>query len=79
MSVLGPLANVGGVGAVLGWILWKSDPRLRGIEAAIDRLTRMIAVMLAELPHVIESVKTQCREMQAELDEAARARKEGGK
>lgn len=72
----GPLINVGGIGVVLAWLLWKSEPRMRGIEAAIDRLTRMIAVFLIELPHVIDAVKLQAREAQADCDRAAAERGE---
>jgi hypothetical protein len=72
----GQFANYGICGAILAWTLWRAEPRLRGIEAAIDRLTRMIAIMLTELPHVLEGAKAQCRVMDRELDAAARARGE---
>lgn len=68
--------NYGACGLILGWTLWRAEPRLRGIERAIDRLTRMIAILLSELPHVIEAVKQQCKAMFHELDTAARDRGE---
>lgn len=68
------LGNFGGIGVVLAWFLWKGEPRLRAIEAAIDRLVRIIAIFLIELPHVIDAVKTQCRAMTEELDKAEKAR-----
>lgn len=35
-----PLLNLGGVGVVLAWMLWRTDRRLERLERAIDRLTR---------------------------------------
>lgn len=69
-----PLVNVGVAGVVLAWILWKMEPRMRGIESSIDRLTRMMAVFLTELPHVMEGVKATCRTQVEELDRISRER-----
>lgn len=69
-----PLVNIGAVGVILAFVLWKLEPRMRGAECAIDRLTRAIAIMLTELPHVLEGAKRQCAQLNSELDEAARAR-----
>lgn len=70
----GELIKAGGIAAICAFVLVRLEPRLRGVESAIDRLTRMIAVMLGELPHVIEAVKTQCSDMRRELDQAATQR-----
>jgi hypothetical protein len=72
----GELLKAGGVAAICAFVLVRLEPRLRGVESAIDRLTRMIAVMMSELPHVIEAVKGQCRDMQKELDRSAQDRGE---
>jgi hypothetical protein len=69
-----PLINIGAVGVILAFVLWKLEPRMRGAECAIDRLTRAIAIMLTELPHVLEGAKRQCSQLNTELDDAARAR-----
>lgn len=71
-----PLINIGAVGVILAFVLWKLEPRMRGAECAIDRLTRAIAIMLTELPHVLDGAKRQCAQLEAELDDAARARGE---
>lgn len=70
------LWNAGVCGVILAWTMWRAEPRLRGIEAAIDRLTRMIAIMLTELPHVLQGAKDQCRVVMGELNVAARNRGE---
>lgn len=70
------LWNAGVCGVILAWTMWKAEPRLRGVEAAIDRLTRMIAIMLTELPHVMQGAKDQCRVVMRELDVAAHRRGE---
>lgn len=74
MEILKQLSNYGGIAVVLAWLLWKSEPRLRAIEAAIDRLVRLLAIFMIELPHVIEAVKTQCRDIIKETDKAAKER-----
>lgn len=66
--------NYGACGIILGWTLWRAEPRLADIARAIDRLTRMICILLTELPHVIEAVKDQSKGMRRELTEAARKR-----
>jgi anaerobic C4-dicarboxylate transporter len=70
----GEVIKAGGIAAICAFVLARLEPRLRGVEAAIDRVTRMIAVMLGELPHVIDAVKNQCRDMEKELDRAAQQR-----
>lgn len=69
-----PLVNIGAVGVILAFVLWKLEPRMRGAECAIDRLTRAIAIMLTELPHVLEGAKRQCAILNVELEQAARER-----
>lgn len=71
-----PLINVGAVGVVLAFVLWRLEPRMRGAECAIDRLARAIAILITELPHVLQGAKTQCAQLNEELDAAARARGE---
>lgn len=69
-----PLLNIGGVGAVLAFVLWKLEPRMRGAEAAIDRQTRMLAIFLIEMPHIMQAAQIQCKNMVLELEDAKRKR-----
>lgn len=69
-----PLLNIGGVGAVLAFVLWKLEPRMRGAEAAVDRQTRMLAIFLIEMPHIMEAALQQCKNMSVELDSAKKKR-----
>ena len=66
--------NYGACGLILGWTLFRAEPRLTDIARAIDRLTRMIGLLLSELPHVIEQVKRQAVSINRESDDSARAR-----
>lgn len=59
---------------MLGWVLWKLEPRMRGAEAAIDRQTRMLAIFLIEMPHIMHAAQIQARGLMAELDAAKRKR-----
>lgn len=73
---LGPLINLGGVGAVLAWFLMRAEKKFdeirRGYEMnsrALDRMVRaqMLAV-LADI-HVAPQVKQQAQELLAEIKE----------
>lgn len=70
------MVKAGGVFAICAFVLTRLEPRLRAMEAAIDRLTRSILMTMLEIPHIMEHVKTQSRDMLKELDAAAAARKE---
>lgn len=60
------LLNVGAVGVVLAWFLYKLEPRLRDIEEALDRLTQAQLLLLINQPHTPEATR---REAQRMLDE----------
>jgi hypothetical protein len=60
-----PLINVGAVGGVLAWVLWRTDRRLERLERAIDRLTR--AQTLALVAHESSGVRQQAQALLAEL------------
>ena len=74
---LSPILNVGAVGAVLLWFLWKAEPRMAAIESAVNRLAR--AVMLATIGNeqISTEVRRQAELLLAELDEHERPH--GGK
>ena len=74
---LSPLLNVGALGAVLAWFLLKTEPRLRRMEEANDRQSRIVllAVLAMAEGKPLESVKAQAHEMEQELDRAEDSRK----
>lgn len=69
-----PLANIGAVGIVLGWLMWKVEPRMKAMEASLDRATRATMLVLIEIPSIAAAIKGQAQEIVDELDEAARKR-----
>lgn len=79
---LWPLLQFGGVGVCLAWFMFRSEPRLRAIESAIDRMTRSMIVLSIAIANVLEalqwhaakSIKTQSEPIERELDEAQKAR-----
>jgi hypothetical protein len=69
---LGSLLNLGAVGLILAWFLLKSEPRMLGMEEAIDRNTRGVMLSLLAQEEVSAGIK---RQAQAVLEEVAEAEK----
>lgn len=72
----GPLLNVGAVGAVLLWFMLRAEPRLRGIESAIDRSTRGNLILLLEIKRTTPEGRTAAETLKQEIEAAAKARGE---
>lgn len=70
-----PLLNMGGVGLVLVWFLWKAEPRMRAIESAIDRNSRSILILLLEISRTTPEAKIQANAVVTEIEKAEEARK----
>lgn len=70
----GSLAEYGIIGVVLGWFLWKAEPRMRSMEAAIDRMTRGNMVMLMEIQRTTHEGKRQAQALIDEIDVANKER-----
>lgn len=75
MDLLMPLINVGGIGVVLAWVLWKIEPRLRSMESTIDRNSRAEMIGVLAMSYVPDALKDQARSIIVEVDEAERLRK----
>lgn len=54
---ISPLLQFGGVGVCLVWFMFRSEPRLRAIEAAIDRVTRALIVLSIAIGNALEALK----------------------
>lgn len=76
MDTLSPLLQVGAIGAVLAWMLVKTDARIERVERALDRLTRAQLLTLVSRNDVDEHVKQQAGEMLKDLQANARKRGE---
>lgn len=74
-----PLANIGPVGIILIWFMWRAEPRLRAIESAIDRQTRGNLVMLIEIKRTSPEGKTVAEGIIKEIEAAGRQRGEPDK
>lgn len=70
-----PLVNVGAIGVILAWFLWKHEPRIKAIEDALDRLSRTQLLFLIELPHVSDAAKREAKIIIQEIAEAEAKRK----
>jgi hypothetical protein len=71
-----PFVNLGAIGMVLGWFLWKAEPRMRAVEAAIDRQTQAILILLLELERTTPAAKERAEEILKRI-EAAKVEREG--
>jgi hypothetical protein len=79
---ISPLLQFGGVGVCLAWFMMRSEPRLRAIEAAIDRITRALIVLSISIASALEAlhwyaakaIRVQAEPIEKELDEAAKLR-----
>jgi hypothetical protein len=71
---LSPLTSVGGVGVVLAWMLWKSEPRLKAIESAVDRCNRTVLMLMLEIERTSPQAKEQATALLKEIEQAQNAR-----
>lgn len=67
-AVYEPIVNIAGIGAVLGWFMFRNEPRMRAIEAAIDRSSRVQLAMLLLLPNLNDSSRKAAQEMVDEIE-----------
>ena len=66
-SDFGALVNLGAVGIVLAWFMWRTEPRLERIERAMDRFTRAQLIEALYRPGSDESAKRMARQMLREM------------
>ncbi len=71
-----PLVNLGAMGVVLAWMLWKAEPRMRAVESAIDRQSAAILILLLEIDRTTPEAKRQATVVMEEIKAARRARGE---
>jgi len=69
-----PLYNLGAIGVVLAWLMWRVEPRMKAMEAALDRATRATMLMLIARPEAAEAVKEQSKGLVEECSKAEEAR-----
>ena len=67
-----PLFNLGAVGAVLGWFMFRAEPRLKAIERATDRQTKALILLTLNLPECNSATKSLAHEIDREIDECSR-------
>lgn len=75
---LAPVLNVGAIGAVLGYLLLKTEPRLKGMEAAIDRATRGQMLFLLAFEQVNGQLRAQVQELLQEIHDSEQRRSPPG-
>lgn len=71
---IAPILQFGVGGGVLVWFMLSVTPRLKGIEAAIDRLARSILLLIVSLPNATDVGKKQAEVIKGEVDDAERDR-----
>lgn len=68
MGELAPLANIGAVGLILGYVLWQISPRLERIERAIDMNSRSLLLDIVSRTDVSDVMKEQARAMIRQIE-----------
>ncbi len=69
------LYNLGAIGVVLAWMMWKVEPRMKAVEAALDRATRANMLMLIAAREVSDAVKGLAKGIEDEVEAAEEGRK----
>jgi hypothetical protein len=72
---MAPLFNVGAIGAILAWFMFRSEPRQLAMEEAIDRNTRARMVFVMAQDHVGPAAKQQAQALLEEINDADIARR----
>jgi hypothetical protein len=58
-----------GIGvAVIAWLLFRTEPRLRAIEKSVDRLTKAVLMWVMAAKHGSAELKKEAQHMQNEID-----------
>jgi hypothetical protein len=75
---LAPLANIGAVGLILGYVLWQISPRLERIERAIDMNSRSLLLDIVSRTDVSDVMKDQARAMIRQIETKHGLKPQGG-
>lgn len=59
----GPLIQTGAIGVVLAWFLFRIEPRIRALERAVDRFSRVMLLDILSRPSVSLSVTREAQQM----------------
>lgn len=74
---MGAAGNAIGLGSVLFWFMFRAEPRLREIEAALNRNARTQMVMLLSIPTLSEAARKEADAIIKEIDAETAARQAG--
>lgn len=61
-----PLLNTGPIGAILVWFMLRNEPRLRAIEASIDRIARALMIVVTAMKMLDKALVDEAQQI---LDE----------
>lgn len=78
MGELAPLANIGAVGLILGYVLWQISPRLERIERAIDMNSRSLLLDIVSRTDVSDVMKEQAKSMIRQIEVKHGLKPQGG-
>lgn len=67
---LAPLFNGGSLACILAWFMFKAEPRMKGMEDAIDRNSKTMLLFILAHDEIKPGVKVQATEMLAEIKTA---------
>lgn len=69
---IAPLLQFGIGGGVLVWFMFRSEPRLKAIEQAIDRMSRSVLLLIVTFGSTVH--KEQAKSIEEEINQAEKDR-----
>jgi len=67
-TVAAQLTQFGVLGIVLGWFMFRTEGRLKNIEASCDRLANAILLKIVTDPYVHDETKKRAHSLMAEIE-----------
>ncbi len=72
-----PLSNAVGLAGVLGWFMFRLEPRVRSMESTIDRASRVAMIQVLAIDELSQGLRNAAKDRIEEIDlETVARRKE---
>jgi hypothetical protein len=67
LDLVGPLLQTGIPGVVLAWFMLRSETRFRGMERAVNRMSRSVLLLVVALNTSNEAMRAEADKMLARM------------
>lgn len=69
---MGPLIQAGIPGVVLAWFMLRSEARFRGMEKAVNRMSRSVLLLVVSMDSSNQAVRHEAKGLLAEIEACER-------